>query len=149
MFVKVAVVVAVVFVVVVVFLARGFLSPTNTDLAPRYSRSQASSFEGFGGWVRELISFFDGGEPERVFVCEVVTRSSGAVALDKRRRAEVLQARTWGRQRLSATFGASGRVHGKTVADPERSPASWTVGNRHALTVDGDHVRWNLTDNAS
>ena len=55
MFVKVAVVVAVVFVVVVVvFLARGFLSPANTDLAPRYSRSQASSFEGFGGWVPEI-----------------------------------------------------------------------------------------------
>ena len=39
--------------------------------------------------------------------------------------------------------------HGKTVADPERGPASWAVGHGDALTVHGDDIGWNFTDNAS
>ena len=39
--------------------------------------------------------------------------------------------------------------HGKTVADPERGPASWAVGDRDALTMHGDNVGGNFTDDAS
>jgi len=125
------------------------LSTADTNLAPRYSRSQTAGFEGLGSWVRELVSFFDGGEPERVLVGEVVTRAAGAVALDERRRAEVLQARPGRRQRLTSALRSGRRVHSETVTNPERGPASWTVGDRHALTVHGDDVGWNFTDNAS
>ena len=39
--------------------------------------------------------------------------------------------------------------HGKTVTNPERGPASRTVGDRDALTMHGDHIRRHFTYDAS
>jgi len=127
----------------------GFLSTANTYLAPRYSCPQTSSFEGLGGGVGELVSLLDSSEPEGVFVGEIVARATGTIALDERRGAEVLQAGTRRRQRLSAALRTGRSVHGKTVADPERGPASWAVGDRDALTMHGDDVGGDFTDDAS
>lgn len=58
----------------------------------------------------ELLGVLDGGEPEAELVGEVVARAALAVALDERRRAEVLQARAGALQRLPAALPARASV---------------------------------------
>jgi len=65
------------------------LTAANTNLTSWNSRSETAGFQCFRSWVRELVSFFNGREPEGVFVSKVVTGASCAVAFDERRRAEI------------------------------------------------------------
>lgn len=64
--------------------------------------------------IHKLLAWVHGGEPEAVLIGEVVAGALGPVALDERRRAEILQAGAGGHQGLAAALSASCRVlHGR------------------------------------
>lgn len=91
--------------------------------------AKLASLERFADGPFELEVLLDGGQPEAELIGEVVARSARAVAFDERRGPEVLEARTGTGQRLTASLGAGGRVHGKTVTDPQLVPTSrWALG---------------------
>lgn len=60
--------------------------------------------------IDELLVEIHGGEPEAVLVGKVVAGALGSVALDERRRTEILQAGARRHQGLTATLCAGGRV---------------------------------------
>ena len=70
----------------------------------------------------ELLLRVDRRQPEAELVGEVVARAARAVALDERRRAEVLETRAGTRQRLTAALGARRRVlHARATTSPAYS----------------------------
>ena len=64
--------------------------------------------------IEKLLAEIHGGEPEAVLVSKVVAGALGPVALDERRRAEILQAGAGGHQGLTAALGAGCRVLQRT-----------------------------------
>lgn len=91
--------------------------------------AKLASLERFADGPFELEVLLDGGQPEAELIGEVVARAARAVALDERRGPEVLEARTGTGQGLTASLGTGGRVHGKTVTDPQLVPPSrWALG---------------------
>lgn len=80
-------------------------------MAAAHSGALLASLQGLlPGRVHKLLPGVHGGEPEAVLVGEVVAGALGAVALDERRRAEVLQAGAGRHQGLTAALGAGCRV---------------------------------------
>lgn len=69
-------------------------TPTNlfhTHLTSANTGSQAASFESLRLWCSELLTLFNGGQPETVFVSKIVASSSMATALNEGGCTEVLQ----------------------------------------------------------
>ena len=77
----------------------------HADLAAADAREQLAGLERLtsGRAVEVLLG---GREPEAVLIGEVVARALGAVALDERRGAEVLQARARRHQRLATALAS-------------------------------------------
>ena len=71
---------------------------------------QVSSLDCFAHGSPPLIKFLDGGQPETVFVGEVVASAARAVALDEGRGAEIFQTAAGAGQRLAASTRTSSRV---------------------------------------
>lgn len=77
------------------------------DLAAADSGALLASLQGLlPGRIDKLLVRIHGGEPEAVLIGEVVAGALGAVALDERRRAEILQAGAGGHQGLTAALSA-------------------------------------------
>ena len=75
--------------------------PASTDQVPPRSR-----LERLTDWRPELVVQFDRRQPKTEFVRKEMAAASRAVALDERRRAEVLQTTSGTRQRLAASLCA-------------------------------------------
>ena len=82
----------------------------HADLAAADARPQAAGLERVRLRADELLAGVDRRQPEAELVGEVVAGAPRAVALDERRRAEVLEARAGARQRLTAAVRARSRV---------------------------------------
>lgn len=81
------------------------------DLAAAHFGALLASLQGLlRRRVDELLAGIHGGEPEAVLVGEVVAGALGSVALDERRRAEILQAGAGRDQGLTAALSAGCRV---------------------------------------
>lgn len=112
--------------------------------------AKLASLERFADRPFELEVLLDCGQPEAELIGEVVARSTRTVALNERCGPEILEAGSGTGQRLTTSLGAGGRVHGKTVADPQLVPSSrWTLGYRHGLAVDCYDVGRGFTHHAS
>jgi len=82
----------------------------HTHIAAADARPKISRLQRLRARDAELVARVDRRQPEAELVGEVVARAARAVALDERRRAEVLEARAGTRQRLAATVCSGARV---------------------------------------
>lgn len=81
------------------------LQDLGAHLAAAHSGALLASLQGLLGWrVDKLTPGIHGGQPEAVFIGEVVAGAPGAVALDERSRPEVLQAGAGRNQGLTAAL---------------------------------------------
>lgn len=81
-----------------------------TNLAATYSGSKIARLQGLFFGTPELLAVLYGYHPEAVLIRIVMAVSFGAVALDKRCGAEVLQAGTGTRQGLATALGTCAGV---------------------------------------
>lgn len=81
-----------------------------THLAATYSGPEVARLQGLFLGPLELLPVLDGGHPKAELVRVVMAVSFSAVALDERRRSEVLQTGSRAGQGLSTALGAGTRV---------------------------------------
>ena len=82
----------------------------HTHIAAADARPKISRLQRLRARDAELVARVDRRQPEAELVGKVVARATCAVALNERRRAEVLEARAGTRQRLAAALRSSARV---------------------------------------
>lgn len=78
---------------------------TSADGAPRNARS-VIGLEGLLGWFAEHLMFSNGSQPVGL-CCREEVAGTVTTALDERTRTELLQTRSWRRQRLTSTSRTS------------------------------------------